>query len=42
MALPTDAARQRFALRVPVRGLLAAVRSLEAESGVAVDHVYDY
>jgi hypothetical protein len=42
MALPTDVSRQRFALRVPVRGLLAAVRALETERGVSVDHIYDY
>lgn len=42
LRLPTDALRKRIAMRVPVRHLLPLVRSLDAEGGVTIDHIYDY
>ncbi len=42
LPLPTDAARKRVLLRVPVRRLLPLLRQLDSASGLAIDHIYDY
>jgi FAD/FMN-containing dehydrogenase len=42
LPLPSDASRKRVAMRVPVRELLAVLRSLGEEGRMRVDHVYDY
>jgi len=42
LPLPTDPARKRFTLRLPVPRLLATLRQLDAEGVARVDHVYDY
>ena len=42
LPLPSDPARKRVVMRVPVRDLLPTLAALGAEGRVGVDHVYDY
>jgi hypothetical protein len=42
LPLPTDPTRKRFAMRVPVRRLMALLRAFATEPRAQVDHVYDY
>jgi len=42
LPLPTDPARKRFTMRVPVRRLMALLRAFAREPRAQVDHVYDY
>jgi FAD/FMN-containing dehydrogenase len=42
LPLPTDPARMRFTMRVPVRRLMALLRAFAREPRAQVDHVYDY
>jgi FAD/FMN-containing dehydrogenase len=42
LPLPSDATHERVAMRVKVPELLNVLAALEAERGLAVDHIYDY
>jgi FAD/FMN-containing dehydrogenase len=42
LPLPSDRARKRVAMRVPVRDLLPVLATLQAGGSLAVDHIYDY
>ena len=40
--VPTDESRKRIAMRIPNQELIGALRELQREAKVVVDHIYDY
>lgn len=42
LPVPTDESRKRIAMRIPNRELIGALRELQREAKVVVDHIYDY